>query len=284
MNDCTDEALRMSSGRLFQNLRCRVSKSSCANLGNWWNHKVSECRPMSEALDERRRCRFSSTSNLVHQTRGRWMLMSPLWSQPETSSAASGDRSVSSRCWFVLVALLRRERVLTEYDEDELSYSPRCRREPSWSSQGDYRQGSRRPFWRHRLWVLVVCGGACGRNMIKHDLETWESKVRFLSSTTPRTLTLSDSATGVPATLMVLRVEIISERMGVPISIGSVLSGLSERPLQQNQVCNSSSHLSSWARAVSRLRSEMATWSCVSSAFCCCMRLWAAAMWAMGDV
>ena len=65
---------------------------------------------------------------------------------------------------------------------------------------------------------------------------------------------LSDSATGVPATLMVLRFEIIFERMEVPISIASVLSGLSERPLQQNQVNNSSRPLSSWARAMSRLR------------------------------
>ena len=62
---------------------------------------------------------------------------------------------------------------------------------------------------------------------------------------------LLDSATGVPTTLMVLRVEIIFERMEVPSNIASVLSRLSERPLQQNQVCNSSSHLSSWARAVS---------------------------------
>ena len=55
---------------------------------------------------------------------------------------------------------------------------------------------------------------------------------------------LSDSATGVPATLMVLRVEIVFERMKGPSSIASVLSGLSERPFQQNQICYSSRHLS----------------------------------------
>ena len=64
-------------------------------------------------------------------------------------------------------------------------------------------------------------------------------------------LDVSDSATGVPATLILLRVAIVFERMEVPSSIASVLSGLSERPFQQNQICNSSRHLSSWAKAVS---------------------------------
>ena len=40
---------------------------------------------------------------------------------------------------------------------------------------------------------------------------------------------LSDSVTGVPATLMVLRVEIAFERMKVPSSIASDLAGLSEK-------------------------------------------------------
>ena len=48
---------------------------------------------------------------------------------------------------------------------------------------------------------------------------------------------LSDSATGVTAMLMVLRIEIVFERLEVQSSIVSVLSGLSERLLRQNQVC-----------------------------------------------
>ena len=132
------------------------------------SQKVSEYQPMSEAFGERQQCRFSSTNNLVPQTQGLLMLMSILWSRHDTSSEANGDRSASSWCWFVLVALSRRERVLTEFDEDEPSFSLRCRRVPSWRSRGDCRQGSRRPFWQHRPWVLVVYGGTfeCGRNMI----------------------------------------------------------------------------------------------------------------------
>ena len=124
------------------------------------SQKVSEYRPMNKAFDETKQCRFSSTNNLVPQTQGLWMLMSPLWSRHITSSEASGDRSSSSRYWFVLVALLQHERVLIEYDEDEPSFSLRSRRAPRRRNQGDCRQGSRRPFWQHCLWVLVVYGGA----------------------------------------------------------------------------------------------------------------------------
>ena len=38
---------------------------------------------------------------------------------------------------------------------------------------------------------------------------------------------------------MLSRIEIVFECLEVPSNIASVLSGLSERPLQQNQVCNS---------------------------------------------
>ena len=113
---------------------------------------------------------------------------------------------------------------------------------------------------------------------------TWAVNVIFSSRRTPRSLTWFDGYMTTPATLMLSITALHFDRLCVPKTIASVLSGLSASTFTQNQVWSSIIHSSGRRRPATQFEFDTAINSCVLLAYCCCWISCPLAMAATGEI